>query len=305
MTKNFVYPLGMLIAIIIGTYLYFTLCSSCWAEKVSDTEITEEEITAPVIEPEPTSFPLSFKDGDFAFEINDNFNFDLSSANIKMPLANGIDGGIEQLKGYLAENANKVIGITGLYTSDETNPTAFPNLGLARANNVKNYLVSKGLPSSQTATFGRLMDDLLPLDGVLLGPVTYNMDEKAEDSAEKLAALLEEIKADPLKIYFNTGEASINLSAEQRQKVAKIASYLDQVTEAKCLVIGHTDNTGSRTTNIRLAQERADFIKSYLAQNGIQEAKIESSSQGPDAPIASNATDEGRALNRRVEVTLN
>ncbi|NKI31406.1 OmpA family protein [Croceivirga thetidis] len=305
MTKNLVYPLGMLIAIILGTYLYFTLCSDCALSAVSDTEITEEENVPAVVEPEPTSFPLSFKDGDFAFEIDDNFNFDLSSANFKNPIASGIDGGIDQLKGYLAENEGKIISITGLYRDDETNPTAFPNLGLARANRVKNYFVEQGIPSSQTATFGRLMNDLLPLNGVLLGPIDYKMDVRAEDAEEKLSDLLADIKADPLKIYFETGEASINLSSEQRQKIAKIASYLDQVPDAKCLVIGHTDNTGSRSTNIALAQERADFIRDYLAQNGIPADKTESSSKGPDAPIASNSTEEGRALNRRVEVTLN
>lgn len=305
MTKNLAYPLGMLIAILLGTYLYFSLCSDCRVSATSDTTITDEEVIPPVIEPEPSSFPLSFKDGDFAFEIDDNFNFDLSSANFQTPIAGGIDGGIDQLKSYLLENTNKVVSITGLYKDDESNPTAFPNLGLARANRVKNYFVSKGIPSTQTATFGRLIDELLPLKGVLLGPITYGLDQKAENADEKLAALLAEIKADPLNIYFDTGEASISLSPEQRQKIAKINSYLDQVEDAKSLVIGHTDNTGRRTTNITLAQERADYIKAYLIRNGIPDSKIESSSKGPDAPIAPNNTEEGRALNRRVEVTLN
>ena len=62
---------------------------------------------------------------------------------------------------------------------------------------------------------------------------------------------------------------------------------------------------GSRTTNIKLGQERADFAKQYLINNGISDAKIKTSSQGPDSPIASNTTDEGRSKNRRTVVTLN
>lgn len=296
----------MLIAILLGTYFYFTCCSDCRISDMGNTEKAEEaEVITSEPEPKPTSFPLQFKDNDFAFEIEDNFNFDLSSANFRTPLVDGIDSGINQLKGYLLDNSDKVINITGLYRGNETNSTIFPNLGLARAITIKNYFVSKGIPAVQTATFGRQMKDLLPLDGVLLGPVTYEIDAKPEDLNEKMQALFEKIKAEPLTVYFQTGEAVINLTAEQRQKVADISEYLDHVEDAQCMVIGHTDNVGRRASNMVLAKERADFVKSYLVTNGITDGLIKSSSKGPDAPIATNATDEGRALNRRVEVTLN
>lgn len=305
MGKNFTYLLGMLITIIIGTILYFNLCSDCIAGSSNNDEeqVVTEQATPP--EPEPTSYPFAIANGNFDYSTKDNFNFDLSSANLRLPVSEKVDFGIYKLKDYLAENAGKVINITGLYSSKEANNTAFPNLGLARANDVKNYLVKLGIPSSKTNTFGQLKDELLPLDGILLGPVNFNLADKAEDESETITALLEKIKANPLIVYFETGEASINLSAEQRQKVADIAQYLDKVEGAKCLVIGHTDNTGSRTTNISLAKDRADFVKSYLVRNGILENTIESSSKGPDSPIATNDTEEGRALNRRVEVTLN
>jgi outer membrane protein OmpA-like peptidoglycan-associated protein len=105
-------------------------------------------------------------------------------------------------------------------------------------------------------------------------------------------------------LYFDSGEAAINLTAEQRQKVADISSYLDKVDDASCSVIGHTDNTGARTTNIRLGQERADFAKTYLIKNGIAESRIDTGSQGPDNPITSNDTEEGRSRNRRTVITL-
>ena len=106
-------------------------------------------------------------------------------------------------------------------------------------------------------------------------------------------------------LNFNTGQAAINLTPEQRQKVADISRYLDKVNDASCSVVGHTDNTGSRATNIQLGQERADFVKAYLTRNGILESKISATSQGPDSPIASNDTEEGRTKNRRTVVTLN
>ena len=83
----------------------------------------------------------------------------------------------------------------------------------------------------------------------------------------------EKINANPLILYFKTGKAQIDLSAEDRQKVADIKNYLDHVEDAKLDVIGHTDNVGSRDTNIRLGQQRADFAKKYLVKNGISARK--------------------------------
>jgi len=69
--------------------------------------------------------------------------------------------------------------------------------------------------------------------------------------------------------------------------------------------VGHTDNTGVASTNMRLGLNRANFAKTYLMQNGISEAKINTASKGQTSPIESNATKEGRAKNRRTVVTLN
>ncbi|GMN09672.1 hypothetical protein MTsPCn9_17150 [Croceitalea sp. MTPC9] len=306
MSRNLRYLLGMIIVILAGIYFYLSCCSECGNQMGdTDTKAVENEIVPPKKEPDATSFPFSFKDGDYAFEVQDNFNFNLSSASFLTPLSDKVGDGIENLRVYLSENSSRIINVTGLYKGEETNNTAFPNLGLARANKVKNYFVSQGISSAQTNTFGRLMDDFLPLDNTLLGPVTYEITQQAEGSEEQLKALYDEIKANPLVLYFNTGEAAINLTPEQREKVAKISRYLDKVDNSTCSVVGHTDNTGSRTTNIRLGLERADFAMAYLIKNGIQASKIKTSSKGPDSPIATNATEEGRSKNRRTVVTLN
>lgn len=303
MTRNLSYLIGIIITILIGTFLYFTLCSDCRLA-TAENETVEQEIV-PVKAPDPSMFPFAFKDGDYAYEVMDNFNFDLSSGNFKLPVSLDVNKGIDGLKSYLMDNSGKAINITGLYSANEDNPTAWPNLGLARANAVKNYFVGLGIPSEQTNTFGKLMADLVPKDNVLLGPVTFEITERPENASEELAALYDKIKANPLVLYFETGEASINLSPEQRQKVADIARYLDKVKDASCSVVGHTDNTGSRATNLNLGLERANFAKAYLIRNGISESKVASSTKGPDNPITSNDTEEGRAKNRRTVVTLN
>ncbi len=301
MTRTTTYLLGILITILAGIFLYLKLCSSCGTQMVAEEPVKEEIVPAA---PEASSYPFAFRDGDYAYNVNDNYNFKVSSSTILMPLSQKVSDGITSLKGFLSENANKVMNVTGYYKADETNTSAFPNLGLARANAVKNHLVKNGIPSTQINTMGALMDDMVPKEDTYLGPVAYGITETAVDAEEELNALFDKIVANPLVLYFETGEASINLTPEQRQKVADISRYLDKVPSAKAQVVGHTDNTGRRASNIALGQGRADFAKAYLSQNGIADAKIVATSKGPDAPVASNTTDEGKAKNRRTVVTL-
>lgn len=301
MTKTTTNLLGILITILAGIYFYYTCCSECGAT-VKKEPVKEAIIPA---ESTATSYPFAFSNGDYAFTENDNYNFNTSGSSILMPLSTKLEGGIASLKGFLGENASKVLNITGYYKSDETNDSAFPNLGLARANAVKNHLVANGISSAQINTLGSLRDEMVAKDNMFSGPVSYGLDSKAENADDELKTLYERIKANPLVLHFNTAQTSINLNAEQRQKVADISRYLDKVVDATANVTGHTDNTGNRNTNIRLGQERADFGKAYLAKNGIPTAKINSSSKGSDKPVATNATKEGQAENRRTVITLN
>lgn len=69
-------------------------------------------------------------------------------------------------------------------------------------------------------------------------------------------------------------------------------------------VVGHTDSTGPAEYNMGLSQRRADTVKAYLVSKGIAADKITTKGMGETQPAASNATDEGRAQNRRVEIII-
>lgn len=309
MSKATAYILGILLTLVVGVILYINMCSECALPMASNTTTTNtaapSDNTQKAVTPQPTAYPFSVKDNTYEFEVNENFNFNVSSAAIKMPIAENVSNGVNSLKSYMLENSNKMVTITGYYTKEERNTSTFPNLGQARANAVKNYLVEQGIPSSQTNIAGKLMPSMTPSNFTYLGPLTFTVDEKAADIEAQLTTLREEILANPLVLYFNTGEASINLSESQRLKVAKITNYLDKVEDAKCLIIGHTDNVGNRNNNIKLGLERANFAKDYFTNNGLPTGKMETTSKGPDQPIANNNTADGKAKNRRVEVTLN
>lgn len=293
----------MLLTILLGIYFYSTCCSTCGGSTAN--EPPQQAVVPLTPEPEPTSYPFAVTDGDYDYHENDNYNFKASSSEILIPLAASMSAGITSVKAHLAANTGKILNIIGYYKSDETNTSAYPNLGIARANAVKNHLVSQGISSAQINTDGKLMSDMLAKDGVYLGPVAYSITGASDTAQDDLKLLYDKINDNPLVLYFDTAKAAIDLSPEQRQKVADISRYLDKVPDATLNVTGHTDNTGRTATNQRLGLDRANFAKSYFMQNGISEAKIVTKSKGETEPVVSNATEAGRTKNRRTVVTLN
>jgi outer membrane protein OmpA-like peptidoglycan-associated protein len=100
-------------------------------------------------------------------------------------------------------------------------------------------------------------------------------------------------------VTFATGRADITPSSAAILELAyrTMNAYPDMVVEIR----GYTDNTGSRSTNIRLSQRRADSVRLWLIGRGVDSGRIIAKGYGPDNPIASNNTREGRAQNRRIE----
>lgn len=304
MSKKVSNLLGILLTILIGTFLYWKFCcSGCCKTAQSCQTVAGDTNTMG----DYRNFNLN-GDG-LKYESSDNFKFVKNEFGHLSPISDSINFGIDQLGNYLAKSENQKCTITGYCTSAETNTSAFPNLGFARANDVKNYLISKGISSERLDIDGQVKDAWSMNIDTVLGPIDFTLSEMAAAKSEGQVgedwnALKEKINANPLILYFNTNQSDVNLSAEERQKVADIVKYLDHVGDAKVSAVGHTDNSGDRNNNIKLGQGRADFAKQYLVKNGIPEAKIISSSKGPDVPIADNATEEGKAKNRRTVVSI-
>ncbi|TYP99818.1 OmpA family protein [Tenacibaculum adriaticum] len=306
MSKKLLYLLGIIGTILLGTYFYWKFCCNPCCEVGACKQKKKVENVSTII-PATTFLPFQVKDvnGNLSLSVEDNFNFKQSGLNYLQPVSTNLDHEIEKLKEYLTSQEGKTLSVTGFYQSDETNNSAFPNLGLARANSIKNYLKDKGISSKLIDTYSQLNDEMVADSlNVFHGPLSFEV-LASVDNSEKLKLTANEIKENPVVLYFKTGQANINLTPEQRSKIADISMYLDKVEGAMCLVTGHTDKTGDATHNILLGQNRADFAKQYLITNGISGDKIIATSKGQTEPIADNGTEEGRAKNRRTVITIN
>ncbi|MBF7730398.1 OmpA family protein [Pseudomonas sp. N040] len=106
----------------------------------------------------------------------------------------------------------------------------------------------------------------------------------------------------PGNITFATDSAEI--ASNFYGPLNSVASSMQQYQQNNIEIVGHTDSTGSHSYNLQLSQRRAQSVASYLQGQGVSAARMTTRGAGPDQPIASNATAEGRSANRRVEVNL-
>ncbi len=103
-------------------------------------------------------------------------------------------------------------------------------------------------------------------------------------------------------VTFETG--SERLTPGSHPELDNVADKMKLDATMKLEISGHTDNVGNEADNVRLSTARAESVKAYLVAQGIVAERITAKGYGSSRPVASNDTDEGRAKNRRVEVTI-
>jgi type IX secretion system PorP/SprF family membrane protein len=152
------------------------------------------------------------------------------------------------------------------------------------------------------------------IDTLTFMPSLENESEMSKRLRHKQDSVLEsaiagELSHEPLilekatlhvKFEFN----STDLDEESQQYFDDLAKALIDNPELRVQLEGHTDNVGSDRYNLRLSVYRAQSIKDYLVENGVEESRISVSGKGLIEPLNRNRNDEERAMNRRVEVSI-
>ncbi len=134
------------------------------------------------------------------------------------------------------------------------------------------------------------------------------MDRQAEEMRRDLEGASIERVGEGIKITFDSGILfdvnQYDLRAVSRENLAKLAVILNKYPDTNVLIEGHTDSTGARDYNQTLSERRARSVANDLAQHEVQSGRFTVMGYGPDQPVASNDTVEGRQENRRVDLAI-
>jgi uncharacterized repeat protein (TIGR01451 family) len=133
-------------------------------------------------------------------------------------------------------------------------------------------------------------------------PPTLAVTAQMTHSVESPEATSPSVPVAVLPVTFTVGSAV--LTSESHAVLVDVAGLLAASPEVEVEIAGHTSSTGPRLLNLRLSLERATSVTDYLIASGIDRSRVRVEAYGPDRPVASNDTPEGRARNRRVEMNL-
>ena len=103
-------------------------------------------------------------------------------------------------------------------------------------------------------------------------------------------------------LLFDTDKSELLAASEQELRLLK--KLLLDNPSLNATIIGHTDNQGGRSYNQKLSEDRATAVLQWLVSEGIDPERLMAEGKGMNEPVATNDTEEGRALNRRTEVRL-
>lgn len=153
--------------------------------------------------------------------------------------------------------------------------------------------------------------------GALAGYAVGNyMDKQAraleralEDELRAEYVTITRIDEDTLKLTL-ASEASFAVSSAEikpafEPALNRVAAVMTEYDRTVIHIVGHTDSTGSESYNQQLSERRANSVSGYLSARGVSNARLYASGRGESEPRASNDTEEGRKLNRRVDLYIN
>lgn len=141
--------------------------------------------------------------------------------------------------------------------------------------------------------------------GAIIG---HQMDKQAEELAYELPGATVQRIGEGITVTFPDGLLfafdSDQIGAAAQDNLRRFAASLQKYPNTRTLIVGHTDSDGSDAYNMNLSERRAQSAAYFLSAQGVNPSRISTAGRGESEPIATNSSDAGRQLNRRVEVAI-
>lgn len=141
--------------------------------------------------------------------------------------------------------------------------------------------------------------------GAIIG---HQMDQQAKELDQSIPGAKVERVGEGIEVTFDSGLLfdfdSDRIRPDAAKNFQELANSLTKFGNSNLLIVGHTDSQGEDAYNMNLSQRRANSASAYLQSLGVPASRISTAGRGEAEPVATNDTDAGRQLNRRVEVAI-
>jgi OmpA-OmpF porin, OOP family len=277
-TKAIITLLALLAWILFCNWWWCSNKEECDCDKLSNTEVLPD---------------ANITNNTGVIQFNANANNPITNSNWALfadSICNLVRGG-------------KRLEIVGYYGADEQNTTAFANLGIARADTIKQLLLAKlsGISASRIATAAELRSDISTANTNAFDANSILVKDTIATPSDAGGVVATD--SNDIIIYFPTGSAVKEASKEVDDYLTILGARL-KANGAKAQIIGHTDNKGNAAKNLELSKQRAEFVQQILVKHEAPAANLAATGKGDAEPIGDNNTDAGRRQNRRVNIKI-
>jgi outer membrane protein OmpA-like peptidoglycan-associated protein len=179
----------------------------------------------------------------------------------------------------------------------------------------KGAIIGAGAGGAAGAVIGKATGSTVR--GAIIGAVVggaagaaigHQMDKQAKELQYALPGATVQRVGEGIVVTFPEGLLfgfdSDDLGTAARGNLKRFAASLEQYPNTRALVVGHTDGVGSGGYNMDLSERRASAAARFIATEGVDRARVSTTGRGETEPIATNDSDDGRRLNRRIEIAI-
>jgi outer membrane protein OmpA-like peptidoglycan-associated protein len=234
--------------------------------------------------------------GQDVFRYVENLKINNINSNVFIPKS--LNGFSEQVADYLGQHQDQELIIYGYESASENRDST--QLGISRANYIKNILVKAGINADRIVTKAQLTNYNYSDDGDYTGGILFRFKTLNED---RLIEIEKNIAAKTL--HSNFAQKTFQPDATLSNYVLELKNYIRKYPDKSIVITGHTDDIGEEQANMWFGQQRANNVRDYFISQGIAKDKVIALSKGESSPVVMNDSEENRAKNRRIEIIVN
>ncbi|WP_299897398.1 OmpA family protein [uncultured Aquimarina sp.] len=302
--RNLISFLIFILFALLAMWWYYS-CPICLGDRDSNSTIVKQ------IDPEAEAKAkkayedsIALANGLFAFDIDNNdifrypANLQINNSNLDVFIPEKLKGFESKIADYIGQHQDQELIIYGYETSAEKEADSLT--GISRANFIKNILIDAGINGDRLVSKAKLQEYSYDENGKYNGGILLNfhtLDTSRLEEVEKGIA--------NKTLYSDFGSKEFKPDATLANYALELKSYLTKYPAKKVLITGHTDDIGDNKSNQYFGLKRAENVKKYFISQGISAEKLSSKSKGETDPIVPNDSEENRAKNRRIEITVN
>lgn len=226
--------------------------------------------------------------------------FAYSSHLLNQPFSVPFSKEIDDYLAKLIDDRSQHLKIIGFYGHKEENHSLFPNLGLARANNLKKLFLDRNIDGSRIHIDGKKMKSEDPEIVSTLNLAVIENGKPMGNATEYKV----QFEHNPIILYFKPGTDELVLSDEQRESIYDLSQFMSLDKKLQVDLSCHEVSASSREKNNTLSKEKGQIVWKQLMESGMDVSRMNVIAYGQDRVISSNNTPEGKAKNSRIEISI-